>query len=115
MDCTDLAPQIDSALAALQAQWTQWPLHGLMNVWIVKPGTNSKGSGIFCCNTLTEVLHHCSTAKNRVVQKCRALPSTAVVSALLARVGRVDRSQGSSRSETSAAYRTWTISRSTSA
>jgi hypothetical protein len=39
------------------------------NVWIVKPGANSKGSGVECMNTLPELLHHCDTMPNRVVQK----------------------------------------------
>lgn len=39
------------------------------NVWIVKPGTNSKGSGVECMNTLPELLRHCDTMPNRIVQK----------------------------------------------
>lgn len=39
------------------------------NVWIVKPGTNSKGSGVICMNTLPELLHHCDAMTNRLVQK----------------------------------------------
>merc|ERR1712070_1287472 len=39
------------------------------NVWIVKPGTNSKGSGVECMNTLPEILHHCDTMPNRIIQK----------------------------------------------
>jgi len=39
------------------------------NIWIVKPGSNSKGSGIECMSTLPDLLHHCDTMPNRVVQK----------------------------------------------
>jgi len=39
------------------------------NVWIVKPGTNSKGSGVHCMDTLPELLHHCDAMTNRIVQK----------------------------------------------
>jgi len=39
------------------------------NVWIVKPGTCSKGSGVKCSNHLPELLHQCDTMPNRIVQK----------------------------------------------
>ena len=48
------------------------PLHGSwsgQNVWIVKPGTNSKGNGIHCMSNLAELLHHCDRMPNRLVQK----------------------------------------------
>lgn len=47
----------------------QASIHAGRNVWIVKPGTNSKGSGVICMSTLPELLHHCDAMTNRIVQK----------------------------------------------
>lgn len=57
------------AVASLEVCWPQIVTHGPMNVWVVKPGTSSKGSGVFCLQSLPEVLHHCKTVTNRIVQK----------------------------------------------
>ncbi|CAE7025796.1 TTLL3E [Symbiodinium natans] len=57
------------AVASLEERWPQASTHGPMNVWVVKPGTSSKGSGVVCQNTLPELLHLCKTTTNRVVQK----------------------------------------------
>lgn len=57
------------AVALLEARWPQVSTQGCMNVWVVKPGTSSKGSGVVCLNTLPELLHHCKNTTNRVVQK----------------------------------------------
>ncbi|CAE8632927.1 unnamed protein product [Polarella glacialis] len=62
-----------AALTALEA-WPQIGTQGPMNVWVVKPGTSSKGSGVVCMQSLPEVLHHCKTASNRIVQKYVELP-----------------------------------------
>ncbi|CAE8638633.1 unnamed protein product, partial [Polarella glacialis] len=58
-----------AALAQLESKWPQGGLQGPMNAWIVKPGTNSKGYGIECMQSLPEILHHCTNVGNRVVQK----------------------------------------------
>ncbi|CAK9004906.1 Isocitrate lyase (ICL) (Isocitrase) (Isocitratsysase) [Durusdinium trenchii] len=54
---------------ALQARWPQFSAQGPMNVWVAKPGSCSKGKGVICMDSLPEVLHHCKTAANRIVQK----------------------------------------------
>lgn len=56
----------------IEVLFPQFALHGGwvgMNIWIVKPGTSSKGSGIECMNALPEILQHCDRMPNRVVQK----------------------------------------------
>jgi len=63
---------MESMVKRVQRQFPQWSLEGGWNgrnVWIVKPGTNSKGSGVECMNTLPELLHHCDAMPNRIVQK----------------------------------------------
>merc|ERR1719247_3851942 len=60
---------MDEVLAILASNWSQWGIQGAMNAWIVKPGTNSKGSGIQCMQGLPEILHHCKTVTNRIIQK----------------------------------------------
>ena len=63
---------LELVLQKLEALFPQWGLHGGwsgQNVWIVKPGTNSKGSGIHCMSNLAELLHHCDRMPNRLVQK----------------------------------------------
>eukprot|EP00747_Dinoflagellata_sp_TGD_P060983 gnl/TRDRNA2_/TRDRNA2_152311_c2_seq2.p1 gnl/TRDRNA2_/TRDRNA2_152311_c2~~gnl/TRDRNA2_/TRDRNA2_152311_c2_seq2.p1 ORF type:complete len:1616 (+),score=224.25 gnl/TRDRNA2_/TRDRNA2_152311_c2_seq2:71-4918(+) len=64
-----LGNSLSAAITSLQAHWPQLGLQGPLNAWIVKPGTNSKGSGISCMQSLPEILHHCKTVVNRVVQK----------------------------------------------
>mmetsp|Transcript_53433 Transcript_53433/g.97727 ORF Transcript_53433/g.97727 Transcript_53433/m.97727 type:complete len:918 (-) Transcript_53433:38-2791(-) len=63
---------LEELLERLQHFLPQWSLQGGWmgrNVWVVKPGSNSKGSGVECMNTLPELLHHCDTMPNRVIQK----------------------------------------------
>lgn len=51
---------------------TQWCLRNSFrsrNVWIVKPGTNSKGSGVVCMESLPDLLHYCDAMPNRIVQR----------------------------------------------
>lgn len=64
--------RLREVVAQLEKVFPQWNLQGGCfgrNVWIVKPGTNSKGSGIECMDTLPELLHHCDQMPNRLVQK----------------------------------------------
>ena len=68
----ELRASLEGLLARLEGLFPQWPLQGGWvgrNVWIVKPGTNSKGSGVECMSTLPELLHHCDKLPNRLVQK----------------------------------------------
>jgi len=70
---------LEELLGRLEGLFPQWALQGGWvgrNVWIIKPGTNSKGSGIECMNTLPELLHHCDTMPNRIVQKYIERPLT---------------------------------------
>eukprot|EP00930_Biecheleria_cincta_P033051 TRINITY_DN2289_c0_g2_i1.p1 TRINITY_DN2289_c0_g2~~TRINITY_DN2289_c0_g2_i1.p1 ORF type:complete len:1642 (-),score=322.61 TRINITY_DN2289_c0_g2_i1:205-5130(-) len=63
---------LDELLERLEKRFSQWSLQGgwsSRNVWIVKPGTNSKGSGIECMSSLPGILHHCDRMPNRIVQK----------------------------------------------
>lgn len=63
---------LEELLERLQHFLPQWSLQGGWmgrNVWVVKPGSNSKGSGVECMHTLPELLHHCDTMPNRVIQK----------------------------------------------
>lgn len=60
---------LDVAVDGLERSFPQMPLHGPRNVWTVKPGTNSKGSGVVPMHTLPEVLFACTRMTNRVVQK----------------------------------------------
>ena len=53
----------------MRRHWAQYELFGERNVWILKPGTNSRGSGIQCHNSLPEILHGCRNVPNRIVQK----------------------------------------------
>eukprot|EP00397_Hematodinium_sp_SG-2012_P000667 GEMP01000668.1.p1 GENE.GEMP01000668.1~~GEMP01000668.1.p1 ORF type:complete len:1775 (+),score=410.32 GEMP01000668.1:168-5492(+) len=65
---SDLEPYIVEIMDQISLL-PQQHLLGPLNVWIVKPGTNSKGSGIQCMHRLREILHHCDSVTNRVVQK----------------------------------------------
>lgn len=64
-----LRQQAQVALEQLEARWPQFSAQGPMNVWVAKPGSCSKGKGVICMDSLPEVLHHCKTAANRIVQK----------------------------------------------
>eukprot|EP00931_Biecheleriopsis_adriatica_P048095 TRINITY_DN2777_c0_g1_i2.p1 TRINITY_DN2777_c0_g1~~TRINITY_DN2777_c0_g1_i2.p1 ORF type:complete len:1128 (+),score=264.36 TRINITY_DN2777_c0_g1_i2:54-3437(+) len=64
--------RLNELLQQLERLLPQWCLQGGWsgrNVWIVKPGTNSKGSGIECMCNLPDLLHHCDRMPNRIVQK----------------------------------------------
>jgi len=39
------------------------------NVWIIKPGTNSKASGVECMNSLVDLVRNSENMPNRIVQK----------------------------------------------
>lgn len=68
----DLRDSMQDLLSQLQGLYPQYTLQGSWvgrNVWVVKPGTNSKGSGVECMNTLPELLHSCDRMPNRIVQK----------------------------------------------
>lgn len=60
---------LEEAVSGLEERFSQMALHGPRNVWVVKPGTNSKGSGVIPMHTLPEILHSCTRMTNRVVQK----------------------------------------------
>ncbi|CAL1161196.1 unnamed protein product, partial [Cladocopium goreaui] len=63
---------LETVLTRLESLFPQWSLHGGwlgQNVWIVKPGSNSKGSGIECFSKLTELLQHVDRMPNRICQK----------------------------------------------
>jgi hypothetical protein len=61
----DLVRQLEK----LEPQWAlQKSLYG-RNIWMIKPGTNSKGSGVECMTTLPEILRHCDTMPNRIIQR----------------------------------------------
>lgn len=63
---------LDVLLELLDKRFAQWSLQGgwsSRNVWIVKPGTNSKGSGIECMSSLPDILRHTDRMPNRLVQK----------------------------------------------
>ncbi|CAJ1356566.1 unnamed protein product [Effrenium voratum] len=64
--------RLEDVLTRLEGLFPQWSLQGGwlgQNVWIVKPGTNSKGSGIECMRSLPQLLQHCERMPNRIVQK----------------------------------------------
>lgn len=65
----NLRQHAEETLKLLEARWPQISAQGPMNVWVVKPGSSSKGSGVLCMDSLPEVLHHCKTTSNRIVQK----------------------------------------------
>jgi len=68
----DLQESLENVLMRLESLFPQWSLHGGWmgrNVWIVKPGTNSKGSGIECFSRISDLLQHCDRMPNRMVQK----------------------------------------------
>merc|ERR1719456_689116 len=63
---------LEFSLIHLEKLNHQWPLQNSQsarNVWIVKPGTNSKGSGVECMASLPKLLNHCDAMTNRIVQK----------------------------------------------
>lgn len=64
-----LREHVQEMLQLLETRWLQLPSQGPMNVWVVKPGSSSKGSGVICMDSLPEVLHHCKATSNRIVQK----------------------------------------------
>eukprot|EP00929_Paragymnodinium_shiwhaense_P089544 TRINITY_DN49692_c0_g1_i1.p1 TRINITY_DN49692_c0_g1~~TRINITY_DN49692_c0_g1_i1.p1 ORF type:complete len:1309 (-),score=228.17 TRINITY_DN49692_c0_g1_i1:60-3986(-) len=64
-----LLKETTGLLDMVEERFPQVSLSGPMNAWIVKPGSNSKGSGVMCMHSLGDILHHCGTGSNRVVQK----------------------------------------------
>ncbi|CAJ1436580.1 unnamed protein product [Effrenium voratum] len=65
----DLQNSAETVLAILKERWPQLSAQGPRNVWVLKPGSSSKGSGVLCMDSLPEVLQHCKKASNRIVQK----------------------------------------------
>merc|ERR1719456_614388 len=68
---------LEFSLIHLEKLNHQWPLQNSQsarNVWIVKPGTNSKGSGVECMASLPKLLNHCDAMTNRLVQKYLGRP-----------------------------------------
>ncbi|CAK9055834.1 unnamed protein product [Durusdinium trenchii] len=69
----EFADTLQHTLMRLEMLFPQWSLLGNetggRNVWIVKPGTNSKSNGIECMSHLKELLQHCDRMPNRLVQK----------------------------------------------
>ena len=58
----------------IKSRWSQWDANGYQNIWIVKPGQNSKGSGVYCINSLEQVTQIASKMKSRIVQKYLEAP-----------------------------------------
>ncbi|CAJ1361603.1 unnamed protein product [Effrenium voratum] len=65
----DLQNSAETVLSILKERWPQLSAQGPRNVWVLKPGSSSKGSGVLCMDSLPEVLQHCKKASNRIVQK----------------------------------------------
>lgn len=51
-----LVKECESALRRVEPFWPQLAMDGLRNLWIVKPGAQSRGRGIFMMNHLEEIL-----------------------------------------------------------
>lgn len=65
----NLNDSITSSVSTIGHCWPQASLQGPRNVWIVKPGSSSKGCGVACTHSLPEVLHQCRVSQDRIVQK----------------------------------------------
>jgi tubulin monoglycylase TTLL3/8 len=52
------------------------------NIWIVKPGQNSKGSGVKCCDSLDKITGSVRKMNARIVQKYLETPLLLSVPAL---------------------------------
>lgn len=51
-----LVKECESALERVLPFWPQLAMDGVRNLWIVKPGAQSRGRGIFMMNNLEEIL-----------------------------------------------------------
>jgi hypothetical protein len=60
--CADLT-------AKLQQHMPQLRMEGCLNLWVIKPGQNSKGSGVMLTASLAEVVERGLNMQSRVVQK----------------------------------------------
>jgi hypothetical protein len=55
------------AYRLLRRYWHPHELAASHNIWIVKPGQNSKGSGVYCVDSLDAVTNIASKMKSRIV------------------------------------------------
>lgn len=65
----DIINLIYKYYSLLKLSHPQFKIDGSKNVWIVKPGGNSRGSGIFLVNSLEEALENRTRNQSRIIQK----------------------------------------------
>ena len=66
--------QITKILESLKSIFPQFEMEGDENIWIIKPGQNSRGSGVRCVSRLQEILDSAANMQSRVVQKYTESP-----------------------------------------
>jgi Tubulin-tyrosine ligase family/IQ calmodulin-binding motif len=61
-------------LNQLKNTFPQFEMEGEENIWIIKPGQNSRGSGVRCVRSLQEILDSGIQMQSRIVQKYTESP-----------------------------------------
>lgn len=64
-----LNTKIGQLLEELNQKFSQFYMEGDRNIWIIKPGQNSRGSGVRCVSTMQEIIESGLAMQSRIVQK----------------------------------------------
>ena len=65
----ELLPEIESILEKISKNLPQFALEGSKNIWIVKPGSLSRGRGVHCIDQLNDILSNVKPCNPTIIQK----------------------------------------------